>query len=79
MEIEAQLGADIILPLDECPPYPCPPDEARRATRRTHRWAEEALRSRVRPRDQALFGIVQGGMDVDERIASAKFIAALTF
>jgi queuine tRNA-ribosyltransferase len=79
MEIEAQLGADIILPLDECPSYPCPPDEARRATRRTHRWAEEALRSRVRPRDQALFGIVQGGMDVDERVASAKFIAALPF
>lgn len=79
MEIEAQLGADIILPLDECPPYPCPPEEARQATLRTHRWAEEALRSRVRPRDQALFGIVQGGMDVDDRIASAKCIAALPF
>ena len=59
MEIEALLGADIILPLDECPPYRASPDEARQATERTHRWAERALAARVRP-DQALFGIPQG-------------------
>ena len=79
MQIEAQLGADIILPLDECPPYPSPPEETHRATERTHRWAEEALSSRLRPHDQALFGIVQGGMYIDERVASAQFIAALPF
>jgi queuine tRNA-ribosyltransferase len=79
MQIEAQLGADIILPLDECPPYLSPLEETRRATERTHRWAEEALTSRLRPHDQALFGIVQGGMYIDERIASAQFIAAMPF
>jgi queuine tRNA-ribosyltransferase len=79
MEIEAQLGADIILPLDECPPYPCPPDEVRQATLRTHRWAELALAARIRPREQALFGILQGGMDAEARIASANFIAGLPF
>ncbi len=79
MEIEAQLGADIILPLDECPPYPCAPDEARLATRRTHRWAEQALAGRLRPGDQALFGIVQGGMEVEERVRSAEFIGQLPF
>jgi queuine tRNA-ribosyltransferase len=78
MEIEALLGADIILPLDECPPYPCPPEEVARATERTHRWAERALAAKVRP-DQALFGIPQGGMDERLRAESARFIGALPF
>ena len=78
MEIEALLGADVILPLDECPPYLCPPEEARIATARTHRWAERALAAKVR-QDQALFGIPQGGMDADLRAASARFIGALPF
>jgi queuine tRNA-ribosyltransferase len=78
MEVEALLGADIILPLDECPPFPCPPEVARTATERTHRWAERALAARRRP-DQALFGIPQGGMDAELRAASARFIGALPF
>ena len=78
MEIEALLGADIILPLDECPPYGASPEETRRATERTHRWAERALASRVRP-DQALFGIPQGGMDAELRAESARFIGSLPF
>jgi queuine tRNA-ribosyltransferase len=78
MHIEAQLGADIILPLDECPPYPCPPDQARAATERTHRWAERALAAKVRA-DQALFGIPQGGMDAALRAESARVIGALPF
>jgi queuine tRNA-ribosyltransferase len=78
MEIEALLGADIILPLDECPPYPCPPEEAHAATERTHRWAARALASKARD-DQALFGIPQGGMDAERRAASARFIGGLPF
>ena len=78
MRIEAQLGADIILPLDECPPYPCSEEEAWIATERTHRWAERALAAKVRP-DQALFGIPQGSMDAEMRAASARFIGALPF
>ncbi len=78
MAIEALLGADIILPLDECPPYPCPPEQARAATERTHAWAERALAAKVRA-DQALFGIPQGGMDVELRAASAAFIGSLPF
>ncbi|HEX6800657.1 MAG TPA: tRNA guanosine(34) transglycosylase Tgt [Ktedonobacterales bacterium] len=78
MHIEAQLGADIILPLDVCPPYPYPPEEVRAATERTHRWAERALAAKVRP-DQALFGIPQGGMEPEQRAASARFVGALPF
>ncbi|HKS71275.1 MAG TPA: tRNA guanosine(34) transglycosylase Tgt [Ktedonobacterales bacterium] len=78
MRIEAQLGADIILPLDVCPPYPCSPEEVHAATERTHRWAERALAAKLRP-DQALFGIPQGGMEPEQRAASARFIGALPF
>jgi queuine tRNA-ribosyltransferase len=46
------------------------------AMQRTHRWAERSLKAQTR-RDQALFGIIQGGVQVDLRAASAKFIASL--
>jgi queuine tRNA-ribosyltransferase len=48
------------------------------ATERTHRWAERSLAAHRRP-DQALFGIVQGGLEPDLRAASARFIASLPF
>src|SRR5262249_29395171 len=57
---------------------PCPPEEARLATERTHRWAERALTAKGRA-DQALFGIPQGGMDPTLRAASARFIGSLPF
>jgi queuine tRNA-ribosyltransferase len=76
---EALLGADIILPLDECPPYPCTPEVAQAATARTYRWAERALAARERPGDQALFGIPQGSMDAALRAESARTIGAMPF
>ncbi|HEX9037958.1 MAG TPA: tRNA guanosine(34) transglycosylase Tgt [Ktedonobacterales bacterium] len=76
---EALLGADIILPLDECPPYPCAPEAALAATERTHRWAERALAARERPGEQALFGIPQGSMDAALRAESARTIGAMPF
>src|SRR5438270_13237225 len=61
MRIEAELGADIILPLDICAAYPCTPTDAHQAMERTHRWAERALAAKEQYRpDQTLFGIVQG-------------------
>jgi queuine tRNA-ribosyltransferase len=78
MRIEAQLGADIVLPLDVCPPFPCSPEEGRAATERTHQWAERALAA-PRRADQALFGIPQGSMDADARTVSAAFIGSLPF
>jgi queuine tRNA-ribosyltransferase len=76
--IEEQLGADVILPLDECPPYPANDDAVRRATERTHRWAARAVAARTRA-DQALFGIPQGGMSAEMRAWSASVIASLPF
>jgi queuine tRNA-ribosyltransferase len=75
--IQENLGADIIMAFDECAN---PNDRAYipKAMERTHRWAERCLASKTRT-DQALFGIVQGGVEPDLRTASAKFISSLPF
>lgn len=80
MRIEAELGADIILPLDICAAYPCSPVEAREAMERTHRWAERALAAKEHYRpEQTLFGIVQGAFEPGLREQSARFIGNLPF
>ncbi|MBC7259408.1 MAG: tRNA guanosine(34) transglycosylase Tgt [Chloroflexi bacterium] len=77
MRIQEQLGADIIMCFDECA---TPTDYAysKAAMERTHRWAERCKVAHTRP-DQALFGIVQGGIFPDLRRQSAEFIAGLGF
>lgn len=77
VEIQGELGVDISMCLDECPPYPCTRDEAAAAMARTHRWAPRNLAAR-RP-GQAVFGIVQGGVHEDLRRESASFISSLPF
>ncbi|GCE48429.1 queuine tRNA-ribosyltransferase [Thermosporothrix hazakensis] len=80
MQIEAEIGADIILPLDICAPYPCPPQEARKAMEQTHRWEERALIEKERQRpEQALFGIVQGAFEPELRSESARIIGSMPF
>src|SRR6266571_3653876 len=80
MRIEAELGADIILPLDICAAYPCSPLEAQEAMERTHRWSERALEAKERYRpEQTLFGIVQGAFEPVLREQSARFIGNLPF
>ncbi len=73
--IQEQLGADIIMAFDECPP---PTDYAYNlaALERTHRWAKRCQAAQRRD-DQALYGIVQGGIFADLRAHSAEFLAAL--
>ena len=73
--IQENLGADIIMTFDECSD-PNDHTYTRPAMDRTHRWAERSLRAKTRP-DQALFGIVQGGVQADLRAESAEFIASL--
>ena len=73
--IQENLGADIIMAFDECSD-PNDHTYSKFAVERTHRWAERSLGAQTRP-DQALFGIVQGGVQADLRAASATFIASL--
>ena len=79
MEIQNQLGADIMMAFDECAPYPCPRDEVARAVDRTTRWAERCLAAHGRPDEQALFGIVQGGVHPELRAQSAAELVPFDF
>jgi len=78
MEIQNDLGADIIMAFDECPPYPCEYDYAKSSLERTTRWAERCKAAHKRE-DQALFGIVQGSTYQELREQSAREITALDF
>ncbi len=75
IRIQENLGADIIMAFDECAD-PNDHEYIKQAMERTHRWAERCVKTKRRA-DQALFGIVQGGIDPDLRAASAEFIASL--
>jgi len=77
IEIQENLGADIIMAFDECA-EPYGRDYSEQAMHRTHQWAERCKRAQTRE-DQALFGIVQGGVFPDLREKSAKFITGLDF
>lgn len=79
IEIQNALGADIIMAFDECPPYPAEREYVQASLERTARWAERCLKAHQRPGDQALFGIVQGGMYRDLRERSAKQLVSMDF
>ncbi len=78
IEVQEALGSDIAVAFDQ-PVTPSSPWEVvADATARTHRWAERSLAAHTRT-DQALFGIVQGGLEPDLRAESVRFIASLPF
>lgn len=77
IDIQEKLGADIIMAFDECA-KPYDREYSKQAMERTHRWAERCLQAKTRP-EQALFGIVQGGVFPELREESAKFISSLGF
>lgn len=83
MQIEHELGADIIMAFDECPPYPATRQYSEDSMERTHRWAERCLAEHDRLGGDAsgshLFGIVQGSTYEDLRQRSARFISSLPF
>ncbi len=76
--IQEALGGDVIMCFDECPPYPAEYDYVRRSTELTGRWARRCREAKKRP-DQALFGIIQGGMFPDLRERSALDLREIGF
>jgi queuine tRNA-ribosyltransferase len=78
MAIQEALGADIIMCLDECTPFPASHEEAERSLQITLRWAQRC-REAHQYSDQALFGIVQGGMYKDLRHRSAEALIQIGF
>jgi queuine tRNA-ribosyltransferase len=81
VDIQCALRPDMAMILDECPPQPCSPADLTRAVDRSLRWAERACRhaQRVAPPDVNFFGIVQGGLNDQERQRSLDGTAALPF
>jgi len=78
LQIQNELGADLVMCFDECAPFPCEHDYARASFERTLRWAERSREAHQRP-DQVLFGIVQGSVYPDLRAESAERTVALDF
>ena len=79
MEIQAALGSDIAMVLDECPPYPCEHEYAARSLEMTARWAQRCKAKSANAEGQLVFGIVQGGTFEDLRRASAEATVADRF
>ena len=71
MDVQQKLGADIVMQLDQCTPYPAERSFVAQAVDLSLSWARQCLAAHTRP-DQTLFGIVQGGMDLDLRLHSVE-------
>lgn len=79
MEIQNDLGSDIMMAFDECPPYPASYEYIKESTERTLRWAERSLQAHKNKTTQGLFGIVQGGEFEDLRKYSAEELVRMDF
>lgn len=81
IDIQRSIGADIVMAFDECTPYPCEYDYAKRSMELTHEWLKRCIQriDTTPPRygyQQALFPVVQGSVYKDLRKRSAEFISA---
>lgn len=79
MQIQRQLGSDIVMAFDECTPYPATYEEANESMRLSMRWAGECRQHLPVNKQQALFGIVQGGMYADLRLQSLEALSGTDF
>lgn len=77
--VQNDLGADIIMAFDQCPPAATSPEAHKQAVLRTLRWAEQCVANHGRPGEQGLFGIVQGGVNVKLRQDCARELSAMDF
>ncbi|HBQ20986.1 MAG: tRNA guanosine(34) transglycosylase Tgt [Deltaproteobacteria bacterium GWA2_38_16] len=80
IEIQKALGSNIIMPLDECVPYPCEYDRAKKAVKRTTAWAKRCKKAHVAKEElQTLFGIIQGSTYPDLRKQSTDSLLEIGF
>jgi queuine tRNA-ribosyltransferase len=80
--IQAQkaLGADIIIPFDELPPYHIGPEKLKESLERTHRWEKRSLDEHLKnPGGQAMYAVIHGGVDPDLRKQSCDYLSSLPF
>lgn len=80
IEAQKDLGADIIIPFDELPPYHIEKDVLKRSLDRTHRWEKRSLVEHLKnPQGQAIYAVVHGGVDEILRKESCEYLSALPF
>jgi queuine tRNA-ribosyltransferase len=77
---QKDLGADIIIPFDELPPYHIAPEALVKSLHRTHRWEERSLNAHLAHRNnQAMYAVIHGGIDQQLRTQSCQFLTKLDF
>lgn len=80
IKAQKDLGADIIIPFDELPPYHIASDDLKLSIERTHRWEKRSLEAHLQnPQKQAMYGVIHGGVDHELRKASCDTLTALPF
>lgn len=80
IQTQKALGADIIIPFDELPPYHVDQRSLKKSLDRTHRWEKRSLEEHLKnPKEQAIYAVVHGGINQDFRKESCKFLEKLSF
>lgn len=80
IQAQKDLGADIIIPFDELPPYHIEKNVLIASLDRTHRWEERSLKEHLKnPQQQAMYAVVHGGVDAELRAKSCDFLSSLPF
>ena len=80
VQAQKELGADIIIPFDELPPYHIDKKDLKKSLDRTHRWEKRSLDEHLKnPNNQAMYAVVHGGVDKDMRMQSANYLSSLPF
>ncbi|KAF2074284.1 hypothetical protein CYY_004417 [Polysphondylium violaceum] len=80
IQYQKQLGADIIVPFDELPPYHMDQNKIIQSLHRTHHWEARSLLQHIKdPRKQAIYNVIHGGVDVDLRKQSIDYLCSLPF
>ncbi|MEX0849014.1 MAG: tRNA guanosine(34) transglycosylase Tgt [Candidatus Dependentiae bacterium] len=80
IQAQKDLGADIIIPFDELPPYHIDPQALRNSLDRTHRWEKRSLDYHLKnPQQQAMYSVIHGGIDPAMRKESCEYLTALPF
>lgn len=80
VQAQKDLGADIIIPLDELPPYHIENDDLKKSLARTHRWERRSLETHLaNPQNQGMYAVIHGGIDPELRKLSAATLTELPF
>lgn len=80
IKAQKELGADIIIPFDELPPYHIDHDQLQKSVARTHRWEKRSLDAHLQqPNNQAMYSVIHGGIDPQLRTQSAHYLRSLSF